>query len=140
MVEKTYILENLCCANCAAKIEEKLNSLPEIEKAVIVFPTRQLRLTAKNPDSLITKLEKLARTVEPGISIQSGKAEPEKEEKGFWEILLGGIFFAAGLVARQLLPQFPSGCDPRHPWFRSLFCHRCYTHSCMCRLLYSFLP
>ena len=58
MTQKVYIIENLDCANCAAKIEAKFNALPEVENATIIFPTRQLRLTAENPDSLIDKLAK----------------------------------------------------------------------------------
>ena len=58
MEQKIYILENLDCANCAAKIESKFNALPEVQVATITFPTRQLRLTADNPDALIEKLTK----------------------------------------------------------------------------------
>ena len=64
MARKIYTIENLCCANCAAKIEAKFNALPEVEEAVIVFPTKQLRLTAEHPDELIEKLTEIARTVE----------------------------------------------------------------------------
>ncbi len=108
MAEKTYILENLCCANCAAKIEEKMNTLPEVEKAVIVFPTRQLRITAKNPDSLLPKLEKLARTVEPEVTIKIGAEPPREEEKtDLPELLTGAALFAAALVTQRFLPQYP---------------------------------
>ena len=69
MEQKIYIMENLDCANCAAKIEAKFNALPEVRKAVITFPTRQLRLTAENPDELIAKLTKIARTVESEVAI-----------------------------------------------------------------------
>ena len=69
MEQKIYILENLDCANCAAKIEAKFNALPEVREAVITFPTRQLRLTAENPDELIDKLTTIARTVESEVTI-----------------------------------------------------------------------
>ena len=69
MEQKIYIIENLDCANCAAKIEAKFNSLPEVESAVITFTTRQLRLVAENPDNLIEELTKIARTVESEVSI-----------------------------------------------------------------------
>ena len=69
MTRKTYIIENLDCANCAAKIEAKFNALPEVEEAVITFATRQLRLTAEDPDSLIEKLTETARTVEGEVEI-----------------------------------------------------------------------
>ena len=69
MEQKIYTIENLDCANCAAKIETKFNALPEVDNATIIFPTRQLRLTAENPDSLINELTAIARTVESEVTI-----------------------------------------------------------------------
>ena len=69
MAKKIYTIQNLDCAHCAAKIEEKFNALPEVESAVIVFATGQLHLTAADPDSLLEKLEQIARTVEAGAVI-----------------------------------------------------------------------
>ena len=50
MEKKVYTIENLDCANCAAKIEAKINALPDVHEAVVIFPTRQLKLAAENPD------------------------------------------------------------------------------------------
>ena len=69
MVKKVYIIENIDCANCAAKIEAKFNALPEVREATITFATRQLRVTAEDPDALIEKLTEIARTVESGATI-----------------------------------------------------------------------
>ena len=74
MIRKTYTIENLDCANCAAKMEVKFNAHPGVQEAVIVFATRQLRLAAEDPDALIPELERLARSVEPEVTIL-----PEKE-------------------------------------------------------------
>ena len=71
MEQKVYEIEHLCCANCAAKIEAKINELPEVESAVIVFPTKQLRLTAENPDSLIEKITAIAQSVEPDVTFHA---------------------------------------------------------------------
>ncbi|MBP3673607.1 MAG: cadmium-translocating P-type ATPase [Oscillospiraceae bacterium] len=70
MARKIYIIENLDCANCAAKIEAKINALPEVQEATITFATRQLRLTAQDPDALIPKLTEIARTVEGEVEIR----------------------------------------------------------------------
>ncbi len=67
-MRKTYTLEHLDCANCAAKIEAKFNALPGVQ-AVIVFPTRKLQLEAEDPDALIPQLTALGRTVEGGFTI-----------------------------------------------------------------------
>ena len=69
MIQKVYTVENLDCANCAAKIEAKINALPEVAAATITFATRQLRLTAENPDALVETLTAIARTVEPDVKI-----------------------------------------------------------------------
>ena len=69
MEQKVYILENLGCANCAAKMEAKFNALPEVQEATITFTTRQLRLKAEDPDALIEKLTQIARTVEGEVTI-----------------------------------------------------------------------
>ena len=55
--EKIYILENLGCANCAAKMERKIQALPDVDSASITFATKQLRLTAEDPDALIPELQ-----------------------------------------------------------------------------------
>jgi len=67
---KIYRIENLDCANCAAKIERKFNDHPQVEEAVITFATKQLRLTAQDPDSLIPELTEIARSVEGNVVIR----------------------------------------------------------------------
>ena len=68
-MKKVYLIDNLDCANCAAKIEAKFNAHPGVQEAVITFSTRQLRLTARDPDALIPELTALARTVEPEVTL-----------------------------------------------------------------------
>ena len=80
-MKKTYIIENLDCANCAAKIEAKFNALPEVEEAVITFATRQLRLTAQDPDGLIGKLQSIARTVESEVIIVPREDHEHKDSR-----------------------------------------------------------
>ena len=82
MERKVYILQNLGCANCAAKMEAKFNALPEVEEATITFATKQLRLTAEDPDSLIDKLTEIAQTVEHEVVIiprEDRRDEPDHE-------------------------------------------------------------
>ena len=80
MVKKVYIIENLDCANCAAKIESKFNAHEKVHEATITFSTKQLRLTAEDPDALIPELTKLARTVESEVEIYPrDSARPHRE-------------------------------------------------------------
>ena len=67
MAKKVYLVENLDCANCAAKVEAALNALPEVQEAVLTYATMQLRITAEDPDALLPKLQEVAQKVEPGV-------------------------------------------------------------------------
>ncbi len=71
MPRKTYTVDHIDCANCAAKIEAKFNALPQVQEATITFATRQLHLTAEDPDALIPELERIARTVEADAVIRT---------------------------------------------------------------------
>ena len=68
-MEMTFYIENLGCANCAAKMEAKMNELPQVEQALIVFPTKQLRLKAEDPAGLLPELNRIARRYEPEVTI-----------------------------------------------------------------------
>ena len=63
-----YSVENLCCANCAAKIEKKLGEHPQVEEAVLTFTTRRLKITAQDPDELLPELTEIAQSVEPDVA------------------------------------------------------------------------
>ena len=79
MEKKVYIIDNLDCANCAAKIEAKMNAHPQVKDAAITFSTRQLRLTAEDPDALIPELQELARTVESDAVIYPRDKAPKQK-------------------------------------------------------------
>ena len=104
-MKKVYAIENLCCANCAAKIEEKLKQLPEVEDLTLTFATMKLTVTAKNPDKLLPKLTEIACSVEDGVKFLPVEDHQEKKEaRDGWEILIGAGLFALGLVLNSLLP------------------------------------
>ena len=70
MTKKTYIIENIDCANCAANIERKISALPEVEEATLTYATKQLRVAAEDPDLLLEKMTEIASAVEPGVVIR----------------------------------------------------------------------
>ncbi len=131
MATVTYRMEQLDCANCAAKIEQKFNAHPQVETAVITFTTRQLRITAPDPDALVAELEAIARTVEPDVRIlpvgsgtdcghgqecscghshthecahSHGNAHSHAHSHGssHWSIWVGGILFALSFLLEWL--------------------------------------
>ena len=41
-MKKKYSISGIDCANCAAKLEAKMNELPEVDNVVLTFATGQL--------------------------------------------------------------------------------------------------
>ena len=81
---RIYIVENLDCANCAAKIERKIQSLPGVEYASLTFATKQLRVAAKNQDELFPKMVAACSSIEPDAKIiprEETKKKDDREEK-----------------------------------------------------------
>ncbi len=125
--QKIYTIENLDCANCAAKAEEKIRKVPGVEEARIVFATMQLRLTAEDPDSLLAQVQAAARQVEPDIlflpeAFDHGRKHTpcgcehshvhhhdhdRHKDTGLWGILLGAGLFAGGILWSVLFAQIP---------------------------------
>ena len=81
---RIYIVENLDCANCAAKIERKIQSLPGVEYASLTFATKQLRVAAKNQDELFPKMVAACSSIEPDAKIiprEETKKKDDRKEK-----------------------------------------------------------
>ena len=113
---KTYLLEGLDCANCAAKIEARLKEMNEVDDVSITFATKQMKLSAKNPDSLIPQIKSLIDSMEDGITIvpkDSPKtAEPEKkgmseEKKALLSIGIGAVLFVVGEILEHVGAPLP---------------------------------
>lgn len=86
-MKKKYHIEGIDCANCAAKVEKKMNELPYVN-VTLTFATSQLLVEAENPDEILPKLKEIADNMEPGTVIEeigktksySGKNKPHHHE------------------------------------------------------------
>lgn len=70
-MQKTYLLQNLGCANCAAKIEKAIADLPEVKDANVIFMTKKLKVKLKEetPEFLQT-VSNIANSIEHGIEVK----------------------------------------------------------------------
>lgn len=66
-MEKTYLIKNLGCANCSGKIEEAINKMDGIEKAVINFPMMKLKVVGNITDDTLAQMNKIANSIEAGV-------------------------------------------------------------------------
>ena len=76
---KTYLLENLGCAHCASKMEEQIANLEGISEATITFATKQLRLTAKNPDRYLDQIRKICTSIESEVLVKEKDPKPKAQ-------------------------------------------------------------
>lgn len=72
-MKKKYSITGIDCANCAAKLEVKMNSLPEVNNVVLTFATGQLLVDADDLDRALEVLRELAEKEEPGTIIEDLK-------------------------------------------------------------------
>ena len=100
-----FLLENLGCANCAAKMEEKIRTLPGVYTASITFATKQLRISADRPETLLPQIQKICADIESQVvvTLPEEKKEPENRENPWeiWQLLTGAVLFAAGVAAHM---------------------------------------
>lgn len=65
-------LHGLCCANCAAKIEERVCKLAHVDSAVVNFLTERMIFTAEEShlDTIKADIAQIVRKIEPDVEIE----------------------------------------------------------------------
>ncbi len=70
-MKKVFRLNDLDCANCAAKMERAIAKIEGVEKVSVSFLTQRLSIEADEGlfDGIMERVEKACKKVEPGCSI-----------------------------------------------------------------------
>ena len=77
--KSVFILENLGCANCASKMEQRIRELPGVYSATITFATKQLRLSAEDPQKLLPEIQKICSSIESQVQVHEKDVTPRNE-------------------------------------------------------------
>ena len=72
-VKRVYTLQSVGCAHCAAKMEQRISELEGVEDCVLVFETKQLRVTGENPDALLPKIREICSSIESDAKVIAPK-------------------------------------------------------------------
>ena len=106
-----YSLENLGCANCAAKMEQQINALDGVEHALVSYATKQLHLSAPDPATLLPHIQKICASIEAGVKVvpitnttpKASSNEDEEHEGNPLPFILAGLaFFVLGEVLAHI--------------------------------------
>lgn len=68
-VKKVYIMKNLDCRICAAKMEYKIKGLPGVSYASVSAVSQQLRLSAKDPDRILPLIQEIVQGIDSAVRV-----------------------------------------------------------------------
>ena len=110
-------MKNIDCANCSAKIEKKIQELPEVDDCILTFATRQLRVYSSEGTKLLPKMQAIADQIEPGTVIEireegkpSSDTRDDKHDHDIPELLAGAALFIIGELLSHSMPPVSIGC------------------------------
>lgn len=75
-MKKIFEIEDLCCANCGAKIEKAISKLDGVKDVNVSFLTQRIILDVED--------EKFSEVVKEMVKIAK-KIEPDMEILGLWQ-------------------------------------------------------
>lgn len=122
MSKKEYILEGLCCANCAARIEQEVGELAEVTEANVNLMNNILSVTLDGTDygNLTELVKKIVAAHEPSVKViehkhkNSAKKDEYEHDRGgatgemkAYLLRIGGSILIAVLVSVIRLPVVP---------------------------------
>lgn len=115
MIKKELVLEGLCCANCAAKIEYEVNELNGVN-ATLNFMNKALILEIESDiddQSILEQVKSIVHKHEPDVRVvlKGNTAKTDREEntddepeigsfrkKLLTKLVIGGSLFAIGII------------------------------------------
>ncbi|MDR0638588.1 MAG: heavy metal translocating P-type ATPase, partial [Spirochaetaceae bacterium] len=115
MTSKTYVLEGLCCPNCAAKIERRVAALEGVSSALVDFSVQKLTIEMAGArdvgqwDDIGARIGGIIKRLEPAIELRDmvlfpnrEAAKPDSVPVSAWlrriSLVLGMALFVVGMV------------------------------------------
>ena len=71
-MKRRYTLENLGCANCAAKMEDKIKELDGVNSVTVNFLTTKMVLDVEDDkfDSVLNQAKDIIKSIEPYVEVK----------------------------------------------------------------------
>lgn len=70
-MKKTFILEDLDCANCAAKIEEAVGKIDGVTSASVAFLTQKMKIEFEDDKeaAVVAEVKAIVNKFEPDVTV-----------------------------------------------------------------------
>ena len=107
---KRYVVHNLRCAGCAARIEDAIAGLPGVKSAAINLDSARLRVEGEQPE--LAAMIRLADAIEPGTlfsEMDENEPLPESSEpqpsllRSEYKLWIAAALFAVGMIFEERL-------------------------------------
>ena len=107
---KRYVVHNLRCAGCAARIEDAIAGLPGVKSAAINLDSARLRVEGEQPE--LAAMIRLADAIEPGTlfsELDENEPLPESSEpqpsllRSEYKLWIAAALFAVGMIFEERL-------------------------------------
>ncbi|MDU7925395.1 MAG: cation transporter [Finegoldia magna] len=71
-MKRRYTIENLGCADCAAKMEEKIKELDGVNSVTVNFITTKMVLDVEDDkfDSVLAQTKDIIKSIEPYVEVK----------------------------------------------------------------------
>lgn len=118
-MEETLLLKDLNCANCAAKIEDRIRKMEGIESANFTVATHQLRLTGAwgDREALKRDIQDICDSIEEGVTVadyerkskaamdENGHSHDHGSEAMTIAVIVAGLLFMAYEALTTVVPS-----------------------------------
>jgi Cd2+/Zn2+-exporting ATPase len=119
VLKREFVLDNLCCPRCAAKIEKHVGALDGVSRALVDFSVQRLVIEVERHDAerwgeIVTRADAVIRGLEPSVELRDAVVNPQNSTLGStatareavpvkkWlrqgSLVLGAVLFGAGML------------------------------------------
>ena len=101
----TFKLSGMDCANCANKIEIKLNEHKDIDKAIVNFNKLIITVYSNKPDFNVDEVKKIVNEIEPDVCVILDMEDDKKNKNGIGrelvELIVGIVLFLISMIIKN---------------------------------------
>ena len=102
-----YTLQDLDCANCAKKIEDKITSNPDYKDVIVNFSTQTLSFKTDKKEGIEEEIKTMVKAVEPDttvITTNKKQNNVQRNNKDIIRLVVGILIYLFGMYSKLVNP------------------------------------
>ena len=102
-----YTLQDLDCANCAKKIEDKITSNPDYKDVIVNFSTQTLSFKTDKKEGIEEEIKTMVKAVEPDTTVITTNKKQntvQRNNKDIIRLVVGILIYLFGMYSKLVNP------------------------------------